>query len=330
MSYEFDEAKRQAYLDKHGCNIIKSAGKDVSSRRYFHVECKGKPAILMEAIPDAIGDSWPGHKMCDYVKLGNYLREHGLRTPEIYDVDFEGGYMLLEDFGEMFFAKAAEQGAVSREELYALAVDVLKKMQALTDYPELPAYYEGRIHASHKHIITQALPFLRGEDNPEGLVEQYEDIWRGIESRYPPCPQSFMHIDFHAENLMWLPDAQGTDRCGILDYQEAMIGPCAYDLANLLEDARIDVPQDIRDAMMDRYCEGMSAGEREVFEAWFRILATQFHCRVLGLFIRLVHQEGVEKYRPFIPVLRAHLRRGLQNPVLQPLKAFFDDLAVDF
>ncbi len=330
MTHPFDVKRRQEFLDLHNCTLGKPAGQDVSSRRYFWVGRNNRTEILMEAIPDKIGDNWPGHKMSDFVRIGEFLRANTLHTPEIYEVDYEGGYMLLEDFGDISFKRAAEEGTQSREDLYALATDTLIKICDLNDLPALPNYYKGRIHASHKDIIKGAIPHYSSHTNLDALEAEYLKIWREIEKTYPPCPQSFMHIDYHGENLMWLPAEEGTNRCGIIDYQEAMIGPCAYDLVNLLEDARIDVPMDIRTKMIDRYCATMTAEEREIFTAWYRILGTQFHCRVLGLFIRLVHSEGKEKYRPFIPVLEKHLREGLQNPILAPLKRFFDALALDF
>lgn len=330
MSNPFNAPRRQAFLDLHNGTLGKSAGQDVSSRRYFWVERGGETQILMEAIPDKIGDDWPGHKMSDFVRIGKFLRAHNLHTPEIYEVDYEGGYMLLEDFGDLSFKRAAEDGVQSREALYTIATDTLIKIRALNDLPDLPDYYKGRIHAAHKDIIKGAIPHYTNHTNLDELETEYLNIWHKIEAQYPPCPQSFMHIDYHGENLMWLPAEEGNNRCGIIDYQEAMIGPCAYDLVNLLEDARIDVPMDIRTAMIARYCADMTAEEREIFTTSYRILGTQFHCRVLGLFIRLVHAEGKEKYRPFIPVLEKHLRDGLQNPILAPLKQFFDDLGMAF
>lgn len=331
MDCQFDTHRRQVFLEKYCCTLGQPAGQDVSSRRYFWVErSNGDTHILMEAIPDKIGDNSPGHKMSDFVRLGRYLRSHQIYTPEIYEVDYEGGYMLLENFGDMSFKRAAEEGVQSWDTLYGLATDILIKMRHLKDLPELPEYYKGRIHASHKDIISSAILHYTNAGNIKELEREYLDIWATIESQYPACPQSFMHIDYHGENLMWLNAAQGTNKCGVIDYQEAMIGPCAYDLVNLLEDARINVPMDLRAQMIDRYCADMSAEERQIFEAYYRILGTQFHCRVLGLFTRLVHIQGKEKYRPFIPVLEKHLRNGLKSPILKPLKQFFDSLGVMF
>ena len=130
-----------------------------------------------------------------------------------------------------------------------------------------------------------------------------------------------MHIDYHVENLMWIPAETSLKQCGILDFQAAMIGPQPYDLVNLLEDARMTVPQDIQDNILKQYDDN--------FRAWYRILGTQFHCRVIGLFIKLPI-NGKPKYLEHLPRLQNYLHKALQDPLLKPLKDFFDTLGVDF
>ena len=139
-----------------------------------------------------------------------------------------------------------------------------------------------------------------------------------------------MHIDYHFENLMWMDKKQALARCGVLDFQGAMTGPVPYDLANLLEDARIDVPADLRTTMMDRYCRTMSPEERDVFRSWYRVLATQFHCRVIGQFIRLAVHDDKTRYLSMIPRVAGYIREGLKDPVLAPLAQWFADHEIDF
>jgi aminoglycoside/choline kinase family phosphotransferase len=109
-----------------------------------------------------------------------------------------------------------------------------------------------------------------------------------------------------------------------------MTGPVPYDLANLLEDARVDVPADLRAVMLDRYTQGMNAAENDTFRAWYRVLATQFHCRVTGQFIRMAVRDGKMRYLPMIPRVAGYIRDGLKDPVLAPLAAWFDSQGVDF
>jgi aminoglycoside/choline kinase family phosphotransferase len=109
-----------------------------------------------------------------------------------------------------------------------------------------------------------------------------------------------------------------------------MTGPFAYDIANLVEDARVTVPAARRDAMLARYMASMSAPEKEIFLVWYRVLATQFHCRVIGQFIRLAVRDGKSRYLQFIPRVADYLRAGLDDPVLAPLRAWFDSHKISF
>lgn len=109
-----------------------------------------------------------------------------------------------------------------------------------------------------------------------------------------------------------------------------MMGPAPYDLANLLEDARTDVPKPLRIEMLEQYCQGMAPAERENFLRWYRVLATQFHCRVIGQFIRLAVRDGKPRYLALIPRVAAYLRDGLADPLLTPLAEWFGAHGLDF
>lgn len=331
--FESRAALRDAFLTRAGWAdaALSPVGEDCAFRRYFRLRRGGDTVILMEAVPDGNAIATPGHNMRDFIRIGACLRTVGLHTPEIYDVDNEGGYLLLEDFGDTSFKKALAAGAGS-EELYALATDVLSFLRDNIK-PEdvaLPRYYDSHVHTGLRRMIDWYFPAVRGERNADALAGEYLGVWREIEGRLPPCPQGFLHIDYHFENLMWLPREDGLMRAGILDYQGAMTGPLPYDLANLLEDARVDVGEDLRRAMLARYCERMGAAERETFENWYRVLATQFHCRVAGQFIRLAVRDGKDRYLAHLPRVARYLQEGLRHPVLQPLQQWFAAQKIDF
>lgn len=324
---------RLAFLKRAGCAgaILQPVGEDCAFRRYFRLQRGGKTVILMEAVPDGNAIATPGHNMQDYIRIGACLRAAGLHTPEIYAVDDENGYILLEDFGDTSFKKALGSGG-DREGLYALATDVLSFMreQIGPDDITLPRYYDSHVHKGLRRLVDWYIPAVRAERNPDGLAEEYLSVWGEIERALPPCPQGFLHIDYHFENLMWLPGEQGLKRCGILDYQGAMAGPLPYDLANLLEDARVDVGAALRRIMLDRYCTGMSTAEKEIFGAWYRVLATQFHCRVAGQFIRLAVRDGKDRYLAHLPRVAGYLNEGLRHPVLAPLQKWLAGQEIDF
>lgn len=307
-------------------------GEDCAFRRYFRLrKGDGKTAVLMEAVPDDAPMATPGHKIGDFIRIGYYLRKIGLNTPAVYDADETTGYVLMEDFGDTSFKTAREQGA-DNEALYGLATDVLSALaaEAAESTIDLPDYYASHVHKGRQRVVDWFMPAVRQEANPDGLVESYLAVWQKIEQDLPPCPQGFLHIDYHAENLMYLPSRKGLFRCGILDFQGAMRGPVPYDLANFLEDVRIDVPEDIRHGMLARFCRDMTAEERESFMAWYRILAMQFHCRVAGQFIRLAVRDGKPRYLAYLPRVCRYIREGLSDPVLTPLAAWFAAQGIDF
>ena len=288
-------------------------------RRYFRVEKNNAPAILMETVPDISPHCMAGHSLSDFITIGAWLRDADLRAPKIYAADEEAGYMLLEDFGDTSFAahmKAGEEPAP----LYHAALETLEHLKAQNCPPNLPNYFDSHVHAGHQKIIEYYLP----EKHPDAgdVLKDYHAAWDEIEAAAPPCEMGFVHVDFHAENLMWLPQGGDKARVGILDFQGAMHGPVAYDLANLLEDARIDIGDELRAEIL--------AKQSPEARHWYRILATQFHCRVIGQFIKMDIEGGNANYRKHIPRLEGYLSAAMKDPILKPLAVFFKQINLDF
>lgn len=317
----FDEGHRQMFLDKHGWSIESPVGRDSSIRRYFRVNKGKQTAILMETVPDGSPYATPGHALSDFLMVSQWLNAIGLNAPDIYEHDLENGYVLLEDFGEECFRDAAADPENIRD-LYRLAADALEHLAAQDCQLDLPEYYESHVHRRHRRIVDWFMPLMRGRENEAGLVEDYRAVWAEIETALPEPSHGFLHVDFHAQNLMWLPKERGLHRCGILDFQGAMRGPLPYDLGNLLEDARTDVPQDIKDEIL----EGL--GERH--QAWYRVLATQFHCRVIGQFIKQAVMDDNPSYIKHIARLQHYLDEAMQDSVLAPLRFWFKEQGIDF
>ncbi|HBR69038.1 MAG TPA: phosphotransferase [Rhodospirillaceae bacterium] len=307
---------REGFLGKYGWSIAHPVQGDVSPRRYFRVEKSGRKAILMDA--SAVEDKKQVH---DFVRIAKWLNDGGLKAPEIYEADEPHGFLLIEDMGDVSFRKAMESGVPARD-IYGLANDVLEHLRAAGCSLKLPDYYDSAIHMKRRFVIDWYVPLLRGEENPPGLVESYLDVWDGIEKSLSPCPKGFVHADYHLENMMWLPGEKGVKRCGLLDFQEALYGPVAYDLVNILEDARMSVPLEI--------IGGILARQDDLVRAWYRILGTQFHCRVIGLFVKLAVHDGRRQYLVHVPRLAAYIEKGLEDPLLAPLRDWFKEQGISF
>lgn len=309
------------FLDKHGWSIDKPVGRDSSIRRYFRVTKNGQSAILMETVPDDSPYATPGHSLMDFILIGGWLQEVGLKSPQIYEQDLDQGYLLLEDFGSQCFRDAI-RGGEDVTKLYEIGSAVLDHLSMQNCDLNLPNYYDSHVHKRHRRVVDWYVPLALQKQNDDGLLEGYYAAWQEIERYLPPCPQGFVHVDFHAQNLMWLPDEEGLKRCGILDFQGAMIGPQPYDLANLLEDARNDIPADIKEAALSKF--------DETFRQWYRVLATQFHCRVIGQFIKQAVMDENPQYLHHIPRLERYIHEALKDPVLKPLNDFFAGQGIDF
>ena len=302
------------FLDRYGWSVVKEFPQDGSVRKYCRVEKNNQTAILMDAVePEA-----SGNRIDDFIRIGEWLNTIGLKAPEIYEAD--GPYLLLEDFGDVSFKSAIEQGS-DVAELYSLARDILEVMKDEDCPLELPDFYDARVYKGREFLIDWYLPAI-GFENGQHVLNAYLEAWNEIENTLPDCPQGFLHIDFHVENLMWLPEEQGIKRCGILDFQGAMIGPKPYDLANLLEDARADVSEDIRTDILSQY--------DVEFCAWYRVLATMFHCRLMGQFIKIALEQDNDKYLQYLPRVSGYINEALNDPILGPLNTFFKDIKLDF
>lgn len=310
-----------------GVSDIQRLPRDASPREYFRGNLDGRSVIVMQ-YPEM--NEKNRHEMLAFSRIGGWIGRIGLCAPEVLNEDTRDGYALLEDFGQVSFGRSLREGG-DRNALYALGCDVLKTLgEASTIVKGLPLYWDSKIHENRRQILDYYAPVYLKKSNNNNILQSYLDVLSQIETSLPPCPQGFIHGDFHLENLMFRSEGEGLSRCGIIDFQDALFGPLPYDLVNLLEDARVDVPSDLRAAMIDRYCAGMTPDRKDAFECWYRFLGTQFHCRVIGLFIKFAAEQGRDQYLVHIPRLQRYILDGVEHPVMQPLKRFFIKEKIDF
>lgn len=319
------EQNRLNFLRQHiaGDFTLHPIGEDWAARRHLRVnqDGKGETFVLLESIPDHMPKVTMGHRLADFIKIAKLLHSHGIHAPDIYGADEHEGFVLIEDFGDISITKAMERGD-DPHALYTAATDVLIAMRdniTLDDLCDFPKYKDSFIRKGMQRVVDWYVPATRGAKNNDDLLPTYLAAWADVVAKLPPPPIGFLHGDFHLGNLMLLPD--GT--CGVLDFQDAMAGPQPYDLGNLLENIRRDVPSDIYNAMMARY------GGDETTRAWFRVMATQFHCRIIGQVIRLAVLSGKTDLLAYMPRIQNYLREGLKDPVLRPLADWFAVEKVD-
>lgn len=291
---------------------------DASNRKYYRLRRQdtGGTAVLMDAPPDKGEDVRP------FIHIANYLSGVGLSAPRIFAQDAQHGFLLLEDLGDALFARAIPEDPSLEGALYTAATDALI---ALHDQPAPPglAAYDADIMADMAALAFDWYATGSGVTDNDAR-ERFHWAMHAILTQHTAHADVLIQRDYHAENLLWLPDREGVARVGLLDFQDAMLGHRAYDLVSLLQDARRDVPPVIEAQMIDRYVTATGA-DPETFETTYRCLGAQRNLRILGVFARLCMRDGKVSYIDLIPRVWNHLQADLAHPALSPIVGILSD-----
>ena len=188
----------------------------------------------------------------------------------------------------------------------------------------LPAYDARRLLGEALLLPDWFLPAVAGRPVEDGVREAYVQAWNEALAETLAQPATLVLRDFHVDNLMRLAERRGLQGCGLLDFQDAVAGPAAYDLMSLLEDARRDVAPAVRDEMFVRYRAGVETADAGAFARSFAVLAAQRHAKVIGIFTRLDRRDGKPAYLIHIPRVWRLLESALRNPALAPVAHWFE------
>ncbi|MFC3613385.1 aminoglycoside phosphotransferase family protein [Lutimaribacter marinistellae] len=284
---------------------------DASRRRYERLTDpqSGKTAVLMDAAPEV------GENVERFVDIAEILQGIGLSAPEIFAQDTQHGFLLLEDLGDDLFARLLERQPELERELYSAATDVLVALRE-AEAPWLDSFGPTRMAEACGLAFTAYTDVLRDPD-PD-MAERFEARFEDILHRTTQGPRVLMLRDYHAENLVWLPEREGNARVGLLDFQDAMLAHPAYDLVSLLQDIRRKVPAGIEMRMIDRYIRATSSDDH-AFRTAYAVLGVQRNLRILGVFSRLGSEYGKPRYLSMLPAVWDHVMRGLDHPALVPV-----------
>lgn len=268
-----------------------------------------------------------------FAAVSNYLRSRGLSAPEVEVFDAERGFAILEDLGDDLFARLIEQGQ-DPIPLYEAATDLQVALHAEPAPEVLTApgatwplsTYDDLALRTYTELFLEWWPKYAGlPPLPPEAEAEWEALAAPIRARGEAGATVFAHRDFHAENLIWLPERTGLARVGLLDFQDAVRAHPAWDLLHLLQDARRDVAPELEAAMLERYLAARPGIDREAFLADYRALATLNAARILGpIFARQVVAFGKRRYIEFMPRTWRYLERNLAHPDLAGLKRWFD------
>jgi hypothetical protein len=349
----FDEAGRaadmNAFLTRAGWDDATRfpLGQDASTRRYIRlVRPDGTRAMLMDAPnvedsacpPDAddatrIAMGWnastrlAASRVDAFVLIASYLRHRGFRAPEIIAHDSAHGFALIEDFGEnLEIARQIEAGNVDELTAYVTSADILADLHR-EDAPSTLSNgsdvwpildFDRLALVSNADLYADWLRAERGGGALEGAErEEWEKVRDQLIAQAMEFPRTFTLRDFHAENLLWL----GNGEVGLLDFQDAVRGWDAWDMAMLTQDARRAVSPEAAEAAIRHYLD-QTGKSREAFDERLAVIGALNALRIAGVFSRLQHRDGKPRYSLFQPRQLAILARNLSHPALKDMNAF--------
>jgi len=318
---------------------------DASTRIYERIRRDGTSYVLMNSPrrPDGtpVRDGKPysaiahlAENVTPFMAMAQGLRARGLSAPAIHAADRAAGLLLIEDLGHELVVDGTPPAPI--EARYETATNVLVALHTQSlpatlavepgaDYT-LPPYDLDAFLIEAELLLDWYLPML-GAPVSDTAREAYGTRWREALAPVTAGPKTWVLRDFHSPNLLWLPQREGVARVGLLDFQDALMGPAAYDLASLLQDARVTVPEIMEIALLSRYSRARLLADRAfdapAFVQSYSTLAAQRASKVLGIFARLDRRDAKPQYLRHIPRVWAYLQRALAHPTLAPLQAWY-------
>ncbi|WP_164919608.1 aminoglycoside phosphotransferase family protein, partial [Hansschlegelia zhihuaiae] len=316
---------------------------DASTRLYERLTLGDRTAILMDTPPRAPGPTVRDGKSYSelarlatdarpFVAIADGLRAFGYGAPEIYAADLRTGFLLVEDLG----VEPVVALGVPIASRYEAAVDLLadlhgREVPAETPLGDqtyrLPAYDVPAFLVECDLLNDWYLPRMTGVSPEPEARETFRALWAEALAPLLDGPLTWTLRDYHSPNLTWRDDREGIRRLGVIDFQDACLGPPAYDVVSLLQDARVDMPEGLEMALAARYLAARRRAdptfEPRDFARAYATLGAQRATKILGIFVRLAERDGKPGYLQHLPRVRRALDANLAHPDLAALAAWY-------
>ncbi len=305
-------------LSENTYTDLRSASADASFRQYFRVTNNkdNKTYIVMDAPPEK-EDCHP------FLLVTDLIRGVGVNAPDVISLDIQQGFLLLDDLGSRPYLDYLDDDSANK--LYSDAIDALVKMQTIDGM--LPAYDEERLQTEmdlfETWYLNRHLDIQLNDKQKASLNQTFDLLIKNASEQ----PQVFVHRDYHSRNLMITDE----NNPGVIDYQDAVIGPITYDLVSLFKDCYIEWPRERIELWLELYLARISPDrliDKDTLIRWFDLMGVQRHLKVLGIFARLNYRDGKSQYLDDLPLtLKYVLDMCQQYDELQPLKQLFEEIS---
>ena len=271
-----------------------------------------------------------------FVAIAGGLRQRGFSAPAIHHADLDSGFLITEDFGSNGLvegdppAPIAERYQAAADMLAALHRDALPETLPVAPHIAyvLPSFDTDALLVEAGLMLEWYLPD-RGAAPDNHARAEFVAMWRDLLRKPAAAPRTWVMRDFHSPNLIWLAERSGIAKVGVIDFQDAVLGPASYDLVSLLQDARIDVPEQLELALLTRYIKARRAADptfdAAAFAELYAIMSAQRNTRLLGTFARLNRRDGKPQYLRHQPRIWTYLNRSLAHPALSHFKGWYAD-----
>ncbi len=319
---------------------------DASSRRYARLRRGAETALLMDAprVEDEpcapnmtenerVAAGWnamtrgAASRVDAFVAIADYLCEDGLSAPKIIAADTDQGFALIEDFGEgLEFARLIEHDPGLEVPLYTAAADVMAHLHRKPAPAEIQGWpildYDTLALKANVDLFAAWLPqYDERFTMTPAIYTEWEKIRDELITLAIALPRNFILKDFHAENLLWLPERDGLAKVGLLDFQDAINGWDAWEIVMLIQDARRPVSAEAKQAVLQRYLD-LTGKEEAPLLSRIAITGTLNALRITGLFARLPVRDGKMRYKAFMPRQQMLLAENLRHPATASMAAF--------
>ena len=287
---------------------------DASFRKYFRVDKK----ILMDADPNL------GEDVGSFININHVLREFKLNVPEIFTIDKENGFLLLEDLGENIFSQILN--SENEEQLYKQAIEVLieiykKDLNKFSNFTFLEKYSVEKLQDESQLFIEWYLKKYLKINITDTDIKDFKDIINKIFNNLDTKFEKLVLRDYHVDNLILQKSKLGLKQVGILDFQDAVLGSSSYDLISIIEDVRRPISKDLKNILIKYFIDSTGYHPNQL-EKELAFYSVQRNLKILGIFSRLNLRDNKSKYMGYNDNAWKYIESNLNNPTMSDLKVW--------
>ena len=312
------EQKLIAWLSENGyekASIADLSG-DASFRKYYRVKKKNLSYVVMDCPPDK-------ENLKLFISVSEKLHNAKVNAPKLFDCDQENGFLVLSDLGDDLYSRKLDSETVYC--LYTDAIEAIVKMQTSVDCSDLESFDE--LYQEENNLFIDWFLGNHLEINKDdGYIDSINIEFNRLNVLLKEIPQTFVHRDFHSRNLL----VTNTNNPGVIDYQDAVIGPVTYDLVSLLKDCYVTWDDGLIEDMLESFftrIKSNNISNISDFRYWFDMTGLQRHIKAIGIFSRLNHRDNKDNYLQDIPRTYSYIEKTLKKyKDLTNLDEIFSDL----